>query len=247
MFEIPNNNWDIITPQTEKMLKNIYSEIGESTYFPSFDKVLRFLKLDITKIKYVILGMDPYSSWTGEEKNPVPEATGRAFEVASVNDWISPIKQSSLRNILRAIYYKETGNKPHMDNIRKDLVNGDFSIYPPHMWFDSIESQGVVFLNCSLTVKKDTPGSHMNLWKDFISIVLKRLERQDVTWLLWGKDAEKRGVLLDGVQILSPHPRLEAFVKANPFEMVDDINWSGCIEDGFFVNPYYGDAYFESR
>ena len=81
----------------------IWSKINNGkAYTPQRDKILRFLNLDVAKIKVVILGQDPY---------PQPgAATGRAFEVMGLRSWNDNFRQASLRNIVRLIHHSACGN-----------------------------------------------------------------------------------------------------------------------------------------
>ena len=84
--------------QTE--LIKIDNYLKTTNYFPDKENIFRFAKNDKTKIKVVIMGMEPYpSSFTLSEKT-YPVATGRSFEIANLQSWSEKFKQSSLRNII---------------------------------------------------------------------------------------------------------------------------------------------------
>jgi uracil-DNA glycosylase len=52
--------------------------------------------------------------------------------------------------------------------------------------------QGVLLLNTALTVEEGASGSHLELWKEFTTEVLKALNDGFGTiFLLWGNDAKK--------------------------------------------------------
>ena len=236
MFDIYDNNWHFINSEIMKELENIYNQINnEKGFFPSEENVLRFLKFDFNKLKYIIVGMEPYPSSfciDDEKKTFYPEATGRSFEVASINSWQQKFKQSSLRNILKTIYFNETGEIKKLEEIRQEIENGDFKILQPHQWFDSLEEQGVLFLNATLTVEPNNVGTHTKLWNNFMEELIKHInEDSSAKWLLWGNDAKNR--VYDLVShdncILSCHPRLANFVYDNCFQYAKDIDWKGRI------------------
>lgn len=230
MFKIPNNNWNFINDNKIEELNNIYNSISE--FFPKEDKVLRFLESDFLNLKYIIVGMEPYPSSYEVNGIIIPEATGRSFEVSSMinKTWSSKFKQSSLRNILKTIYYNDTKIIKSLYDIRKELEDNTFIIKNPTEWFDSMEKQGVLFLNASLTVEPYNVGSHTKLWDNFMKDLIIHINNNiDAKWLLWGNDAKNRVYdLVDKDKcILSCHPRLAQFVNENCFKYTENINWKG--------------------
>lgn len=230
MFKIPENNWNFINEKRISELKKIHESISD--FFPRKDKVLRFLESDFNNLKYIIVGMEPYPSSYEIDGTVIPEATGRSFEVSSMQNktWASKFKQSSLRNILKTIYYNETGKIIKLDEIRKEIENDMFKILDPTAWFDEMEKQGVLFLNASLTVEPYNVGSHTNLWNDFMTNLIEYINKNsNAKWMLWGNDAKARVYdLVDKDKcILSCHPRLAKFVDENCFQYAKDINWTG--------------------
>lgn len=197
-------------------------------FFPFSDKILRSIPLNPKDVKCVFLGMEPYASWFYDDnRNIVPEATGRSFEVASVSDWNQKFKQSSLRNILKSLYFLHTGKDESLDVIREKIDSGEFPISQPHEWFDRMEEQGVVFLNASLTVRKDKPDTHTHLWEPFMNSLIKFYNSVNpgIIWILAGNTAQNRALRLVNRAVLCPHPRVYEFVKACPFESIKDVEW----------------------
>lgn len=233
MFKIYDNNWNFITSEREHELEKIYDAVRNSCeFFPIEDNVLRFLKADFNNLKYIIVGMEPYPSSFEKEGIIIPEATGRSFEVASINSWQDKFKQSSLRNILKTIYFNDTGTIKSLSEIREEITSGDFKILKPHEWYDDLENQGVLFLNASLTVEANNVGSHTKLWDDFMKSLIEYIDKNSsAKWLLWGNDAKNRVYDLVNHEncILSCHPRLAKFVEENCFQYTKDINWKGCV------------------
>lgn len=211
------------------VLRDIEHAIGND-YYPEHDQVLRFAQNDLSNVKHIIVGMDPYPSWNNEMN--CPQATGRSFEVSELigKGWDYKIKQSSLRNILKAVHFNQTRRKTSLQDIRKEIEDGSFAIAAPTKWFDSLEQQGVLFLNSTLTVKPDNPGSHRTLWQPFRELLIPYLSNRNITWHLWGNDAQKEygNLLSNNEKILSScHPRLANFVEENTFSKAPDIDWCG--------------------
>jgi uracil-DNA glycosylase len=72
--------------------------------------------------------------------------------------------------------------------------------------------QGILLLNASLSVRKDSPNSHKHLqWNLFTDTVIQNIsnEKKNVVFLLWGNFAQKKGAKIDKVKHLvlaSGHP-----------------------------------------
>ncbi|MEY5034916.1 MAG: uracil-DNA glycosylase [Bacteroidota bacterium] len=153
-----------------------------------------FNRTPFNQVKVVLLGQDPYHG--------PGQAHGLCF---SVPKGVKP--PPSLVNI-----YKE---------IRADLgiqVNidgGDLT-----KWAD----QGVLMLNASLTVRANEPNSHANLgWSTFTDAVIRLLSEQKkgLVFLLWGRFAQEKRVLIDGKK----HHLLTA---AHPSPFSADKGFFGC-------------------
>ncbi len=56
------------------------------------------------------------------------------------------------------------------------------------------EEEGVLLLNCALTVGAKKKDSHLRDWKDFTDRVIKLLsdKRDNLVFLLWGRDAQAK-------------------------------------------------------
>lgn len=165
------------------LLQNIETEYSNYECYPPKDLIFNaFNQCSFDNTKVIILGQDPYH---GDG-----EANGLAF---SVNDGIKI--PPSLRNIYREI-------------------NTDFDII-----FESNSGnlerwakQGVLLINATLTVKKDTPNSHKQLhWQQFTDEVIQLLsnEKEHLVFLLWGAFAQKKAKFIDGTKhfiLTSGHP-----------------------------------------
>ena len=133
-----------------------------------------------TEVKVVIIGQDPY--------HQAGQANGLSF---SVNP--GKVIPPSLKNIYKEIL-TSTGN----------LESSDGSLI---RW----AQQGVLLLNSVLTVEEGLPGSHANIgWEKFTDKVISKLNQLDkLVFMLWGKNASKKGAIIDRSKHLvleSAHP-----------------------------------------
>ena len=232
------SQWDALLsdPDVPAILAQIEEAIDPAVtgtdYYPAPENVLRFLRME-APVKYCIVGMDPYPSFN--ERDGIPIATGRSFEVSELygQGWDYKIRQASLRNILKAIYYNETGTNPSLSVIRDEIAYGRFDILPPTEWFNAMEAQGVLFLNSTLTVEAGRPGSHQKLWEPFRAKLIPYLEQMGCVFMLWGNNAQTEvSVYLSDEaktsQVLTaPHPRMAEFVTGNTFRDAPEIDWTG--------------------
>lgn len=230
-----HESWkDLLTPSIIRLIESIEHEAGLN-YTPDEDKVLRFLTLDLNKIKIVILGQDPYPAEGA--------ANGRAFQPTDLVSWNQKFRQVSLKNIVRAIY-KAYNNIEVYEDIPKysDIVDkikyGDFNIKETYEWFDSIEEQGVLLLNTSLTCEIGNSNSHKAMWEDFNKLLLNymKTKRPDLIWFLWGNEAisKIKYLGLHANTYTSNHPMMcsekykEDFLKNKCFkETMGIISWLG--------------------
>lgn len=152
---------------------------GEPPVYPPREDLFTALRLTPPEqVKCVIVGQDPYH---GPE-----QAHGLAFSVRE-GVKIPP----SLRNI-----YKE---------LNADLgcpipASGDLRPWA---------RQGVLLLNNTLTVYDGAANSHKKWgWQRFTDYLLKSLQScpQPIAFVLWGRDAQKKGALAEPAA--SPYPRL---------------------------------------
>ena len=153
------------------LLDSLEEEYLNQICFPPKELIFNaFNQCSFEDTKVIILGQDPYH---GEG-----EANGLAF---SVNDGIKI--PPSLRNIYREI-------------------NADFdTIFEPNSGnLERWSKQGVLLLNATLSVRKDSPNSHKHLkWQQFTDAVIQLLsnKKEHLVFLLWGAFAQKKGKFID--------------------------------------------------
>ncbi len=152
-----------------------------------------FNKTPFDQVKVVILGQDPYHGHG--------QAHGLSF---SVPDGVPP--PPSLGNI-----YKEL----HKDIGMPIPATGNLSKWA---------AQGVLLLNAVLTVRANEPASHAKIgWMDFTDAVIRKIsdEKKGVIFLLWGKFAQEKQVLIDETK----HYVLKA---SHPSPFSADKGFFGC-------------------
>ena len=177
MLSLPGNWQTALAEYTagavfQELSRKVAAERGEFQIFPAEKDTFRALALtDLTDVKIVILGQDPYH---GEG-----QAHGLAF---SVPEGIT--LPPSLRNI-----YKELATEYNWDKVPE---SGDLTKWA---------KQGVLLLNTVLTVRAHQANSHAGLgWEGFTDEVIKAVNQQcsdGVIFMLWGNPAQKKRRLID--------------------------------------------------
>lgn len=194
--------------------------------------MLRFLGLDLDAVKILILGQDPY---------PQPGvATGRAFEVGPLKSWTMPFRNTSLRNIVRALYDAVHNEKLTFKEIVGQLNSApeEFKLLAPDQLFKYWELQGVLLLNTSFSCEIGKPGSHAALWRPFTTALIAYIQKRnaEIYWLLWGNHArEAVGHIAPKNCLLSCHPMIcheregdFLYGSINPFKATEGlIDWTG--------------------
>lgn len=204
-------------------LKDEISEInsllsGTRAIKPAVSNVFNVFNTSIDDVNVVLLGQDPYPIGS--------DATGFAFELNGYNDWTITTKNTSLRNILKELYFCSTGTNANMTTIRKSITDSVFDILPPNDLFREWTSQGVFLFNTSLTCEENSPNSHKNIWSCFTrSIIIELAKRNKQTiWLLWGDEATSYRNLIEQFStneiIDNCHPAKNYFVGSGAFNKV---------------------------
>lgn len=169
-------------PYWGELAEFVRSQYLSGKVYPPAKNIFRAFDLcPLDKVKVVIVGQDPYH---GEK-----QANGLSF---AVNDGIT--LPPSLKNI-----YKE--------------IQSDLGIIPnPTGDLSRWAKQGVLMLNSVLTVAANMPASHKDKgWEKFTDSVIKSLNenRQNIVYLLWGKYAQTKGVVINrekNLVLTSGHP-----------------------------------------
>ena len=197
-------------------MESIALFLHREEFYPPVRKIFAFSKyFRPEETKVVILGQDPYHGPN--------QAVGLAFSVP-VTERVPP----SLKNIFLELKQNYS----------------DFSV-PNHGDLSAWARQGVLLLNDSLTVRKNTPNSHscvgwQNLTQRIVSLLSERCK--NLVFILWGANAQKRGCLIDQSKhlvLMSAHPSpfsadrgffgCKHFLRANEYltrNSLAPIDWS---------------------
>lgn len=186
---------------------------GKTIYPPGSLIFNAFNTTPVKNVKVVILGQDPYHGPN--------QAHGLCF---SVQNGVPP--------------------PPSLINIFKELQEDIGISIPNHGNLTHWAEQGVFLLNASLTVRAAEPMSHAKIgWATFTDTVIKKISEieKHVVFLLWGKFAQEKRVLIDETKHLilrAAHPSplsahagffgCKHFSKTNAWLMskgIDPIDW----------------------
>lgn len=165
-------------------------------------------------VKVVILGQDPYHG--------PGQAHGLCF---SVQTGVTP--------------------PPSLVNIYKEMQSDLGLPIPSHGNLSKWAEHGVLLLNASLTVRANEPMSHARIgWASFTDGVIKKVseQKEHVVFILWGKFAQEKQVLIDETKHLvlkAAHPSplsahngffgCKHFSKTNDYLVkngIDPVDWS---------------------
>lgn len=139
---------------------------------------------------------------------------------------------------------KGTAKPPSLINIFTELRDDLGYKIPNNGSLEPWAKEGVLLLNSTLTVVKDTPKSHSNKgWEMFTDEVIKIINKKTtpVVFILWGSDARsKKSLITNKIHYIieSPHPSplsayrgffgSKPFSKANNFLIknnIQPVNW----------------------
>ena len=113
---------------------------------------------------------------------------------------------------------------PSLVNIFKELKSDIGLPIPTNGDLTPWAKQGVLLLNAVLTVRENEPASHAKIgWMHFTDAVIKKIsdDKKGVVFLLWGKFAEQKQILIDETK----HFVLKA---AHPSPFSADKGFFGC-------------------
>ncbi len=139
---------------------------------------------------------------------------------------------------------KGIAKPPSLMNIFTELRDDLGYKIPNNGSLEPWAKEGVLLLNSTLTVVKDTPKSHSNKgWEIFTDEVIKIINKKTtpVVFILWGSDARsKKSLITNKIHYIieSPHPSplsayrgffgSKPFSKANNFLIknnIQPVNW----------------------
>jgi uracil-DNA glycosylase len=204
-----NESWKPLFNNYNFNLNLLYN--NENIIYPPKKKIFKIFEINVNDIQILLLGQDPYH-------NP-NQANGLSFSVENgIN--IPP----SLTNI-----YKEL-------QIEFPERNYIFNSGNLERWF---YEEKIFLLNSSLSVIKNKPGSHMDIWEEFTDDVIKFVSEnnKNCVFLLLGNFAKKKEKFISNKNNIitcvhpSPFSAYNGFFNSNIFKLVEEklgkeINWN---------------------
>jgi uracil-DNA glycosylase len=166
---------------------------GKTIYPPGSLIFNAFNLTPFDAVKVVIIGQDPYHG--------PGQAMGLSFSVP-----------------------RGVASPPSLNNIFKELKQDIGLNIPAHGDLTAWAKQGVLLLNASLTVRANEPNSHAQIgWHQYTDAIIRVLseQKEGIVFLLWGRFAQDKQVLIDGLK----HHILKA---AHPSPFSADKGFFGC-------------------
>ena len=204
-----HKTWKKLFNRYDFNLDELYN--SEDIVYPPKEQIFRVFEMNVKKIRIVLLGQDPYH-------NP-NQANGLSFSVCD-NVTIPP----SLQNIFKEI-------KNEFPERKYVFENGNLE-----RWF---YEEKIFLLNSSLTVVKNRPASHMELWEKFTNDVIEfiDLNNNNCIFVLLGNYAKSKKIFIKNkhniIQGVHPSPfsANKGFFNSNIFVEIEnklgkEINWN---------------------
>jgi len=204
-----HSSWAPVFVPINPLIEELLSGISDQELAPSYDSIFRAFETDLSAIRCVIVGQDPY---------PTPgNAMGLAF---STPPSVKKIPQS-LKNIFEELESDQGIASP---------TTGDLS-----RWSGS----GVLLLNRVLTTRQGESNAHVDIgWQRITDHIAAELGKRDVVAVLWGRQAQELSSYFT-YKVESVHPSplsaYRGFFGSKPFSRVnemliasgrDPIDWS---------------------
>ena len=208
-----HSSWSPLFEEWKENIDKILEECYQypSPIYPPREQVFRVFEMDVSEIKIILLGQDPYHG--------KGQANGLAFSV-NKDIKIPP----SLKNIYKEliIEYPERNYS---------FTHGDLS-----QWF---YREKIFLLNCSLTVMESSASIFMKQWKPFTDSVIQFIYEKNnhcIFLLLGDFSKEKAKMIKDENRIVrgihpSPLSAHRGFFESNIFKNIEEkighnIDWS---------------------
>ena len=199
-------SWKPLFDRYQIDLDELYSN---NKVFPPRDQIFRVFSMDVSDIKILLLGQDPYH---GEG-----QAHGLSFSVPNKIK-IPP----SLKNIFKEI------------NLEFPDRNYKFESGNLEQWF---YREKIFLLNASLSVELGKPLSHIDIWDEFTNSVIKFISKKNKNciYVLLGNYAKTKSQYIKNkskiITGIHPSPLAHGFIGSNIFIQIEEmagkqINWS---------------------
>ena len=208
MFKIPENSWNTILNKLlkkydieNKLIEQNEKFNSELEIYPKKELIFNaFSFFEITNLKVVIIGQDPYINEN--------QAMGLCFSVPEGTK-LPP----SLKNVYKCIN--------NTCDIEMDINNGNLT-----KWAE----QGILLLNKTLTVFEKVSNSHKKIWKGFAEDLIQYISNnsEGIIFVLWGNDAKKLKKYINETHYIleNKHPSplaRKSFIDCNHFTEVNNI------------------------
>ena len=204
-----HKSWNKLFDKYDFDLDKLYN--SDDIVYPPREQIFRAFCMNVKKVRIVLLGQDPYH-------NP-NQANGLSFSVPD-NIKIPP----SLQNIYKELCIEFPERKYQ------------FSSGNLERWF--VEEK-IFLLNSSLSVVKNKPNSHVNIWSEFTDDVISYISKKNKNclFILLGNFAKSKEKFIENKDniIIGVHPSpfsaYNGFFNSNIFKQVEEklgkeINWN---------------------
>ncbi len=197
--QLSKSGWDIIdrylfSKEFQKCLEHLVNDVNNNRRFtPQIKNIFKaFEKCNHDNTNVIFISQDPYPNIIEINNRSITAADGIAFSCSLIKQ-----EQSALSKIFDEleILYPE---------YQRDV---DLS-----RWSE----QGVLLLNKNLTTRINNIGTHYNLWKDFITNIVKYINdnMKDIVFILIGNKAQALQNLINKHHVLTcEHPAAAAYNK----------------------------------
>lgn len=224
-------------------MANVDMEDPNLVVYPEPNRILAALEATrLHSIKIVIIGQDPYHNGQADGLS-FSMLNGQGFHKSSLKTIFEAVNFDLRRMILRrrrkiSLHRRMILCRRISDHIQKIPLDGTVHNLSP--WAD----RGILLLNSVLSVRSGCAKSHYyHGWEHFTDRIIDIVSqhRNHVVFLLWGKEANNKRVMIDTRRheiLYAPHPsyingkeefiRSEHFCKANEYlrnHRQNEINW----------------------
>ena len=201
----------LMTDSFRRLGKYIAERRKLTEVYPNSEDVFKAFKLTKPEtVKVIMLGQDPYNNWSAWSDRPV--ADGLAFSTHE-NDK-TPVSLLKIHKAIEEDCYEGLNLSSHND-------------------LSYLAHQGVLLLNSSLTVEKNSPLSHSNKgWKEFVTECLIKLVQlgNPLVGIAFGASARK---IMEEVGIWSNKYQKFIYVEHPAKSAYEGRDWDhkGCFRE----------------
>jgi uracil-DNA glycosylase len=195
-FSLVHSSWKVILAPFEEEIQQILLTVNAPDLAPSVDNVFKALEIDITNVRVVIFGQDPYPTQGN--------ATGLAFSIP--RDRQLP---ASLRNIYQELNSDIGISPPNHGDLTSWMEEGVLLL------------NRVLTTRIGQAGAHSKVG-----WQKITDHLARELGQRNVIALLWGKNAEELAPCFSDFIISahpSPLSAYRGFFGSKPFSRINQI------------------------